>query len=380
MKSRIFQALSTASLLPVAAGLLAGAIFIVDTITDSEIAIPAFYTAVVLMSVGFCKRRGVILVGLGCVGLTLLSDLLTAATRPTEAGVINTAISMTAIAATTYLVLKIESAKVAVYEARSQLAHVARITTLGEMTASIAHEVNQPLAATVTNGNACLRWLAAQPPNLDEARQAVDRIVKDANRASDIIARVRSLTKSARPENGWLNINEIIVDTLTLTETEIQQNRVSLQTMLAGDLPLVFGDRVQLQQVILNLIFNAIEAMSLVRDGLRELIVSTAMADARSVVISVSDTGAGLEPKNIGHIFDAFYSTKPDGMGMGLAISRSIVEAHRGRIWATSNSPDGSIFKLTLPIAGEEFTNMQAQLPSESPRVSPHPTVSDCEP
>ena len=167
---------------------LAAAIFVADTIADLEIAIPAFYTAVVLLSVRFCKPRGVILVGAGCIGLTLLSDLLTAASGETGAGVINTTISILAIAITTFLSFKIESEKAAAYEARSQLAHVGRVTTMGELTASIAHEITQPLAAVITNGNACVRWLAADPPNLDEARAAIGRLVKDANRASEIIA------------------------------------------------------------------------------------------------------------------------------------------------------------------------------------------------
>jgi signal transduction histidine kinase len=341
-------------LLPVAAITLAAGIFIADTITDLELAVPAFYTAVVLVSVRFCKKRGVILVGAGCVALTLLSDILTAASGSSGIGIINTVISLLAIVTTTYLALKIEAERAAVFDVRSQLAHVGRVTMLGELTASIAHEINQPLAAVVINGNACLRWLAAQPPHLDEARQAIDRLVKDANRASEVIAKVRALTKSSPPEKDWLDINETILETRTLIEREIQQHRVLLQTNLADDVSLIRGDRVQLQQVILNLTLNAIEAMNLTPDGSRKLIISSAMNDDKSVLISVQDSGAGPAPENLNRLFDAFYTTKPDGMGMGLAISRSIVEAHGGSIWATSNLPRGATFHFILPINGEQ--------------------------
>ncbi len=267
MKLQHLRAITAPWLLPAVTAALAAVIFVADTIADLEIAFPAFYTVVVLMSVRFCKRRAVILVGAGCIALTLLSDLLTAATGSSGIGVINTTISILAIAITTYLALKIESEKEAAYEARSQLAHVGRVTTLGELTASIAHEVNQPLAAAVINGNACLRWLADEPPNLDEARQAVTRLVKDANRASEIIAQVRALTKSSPPQKDWLAINDIILATVSLIDSEILQNNVSLRTELADDVPPVQGDRVQLQQVILNLILNALEAMSRMPEG-----------------------------------------------------------------------------------------------------------------
>lgn len=350
MNLQTLRVIIAASILPVGAIALAASIFVVDTITDLELAVPAFYTAVVLMSVRFCRKRGVILIGVACMALTLLSDFLTAATASTEAGIINTGISLSAIATTTYLALKIESSRVAALEAQSQLAHVVRVTTLGELTASIAHEVNQPLAAIVINGNACLRWLAGQPPNLSEARQAVDRIVKDANRASDVVARVRALTKSAARKKEWVRVNEIILVAVMLTESEIRQNRIWLQTSLANDLPLVLGDRVQLQQVMLNLILNAIEAMNLIPNGPKELIVSSAKDDSKTVLISVQDSGAGLEPEKLDRLFNAFYTTKPDGMGMGLAISRSIVEAHGGRIWAKPNLPHGAVFQFTLPM------------------------------
>ena len=353
MKPQNFRAATTVSLLPVVTIALAAGIFVADTITDLEIAFPAFYTAVVLLAVRICKRRGVILVGVGCIALTLLSDLVTVGTGSTGIGFINTAISLLAIATTTYLAVKIEAEKVAAYEARSQLAHVARVTTLGELTASIAHEVNQPLAAAVINGNACMRWLAADPPNLDEARQAAVRLAENANRASEIIAQVRALTKSSPPEKNWLQINDIIPATVLLIESEIRQNLISLKADISDDVPLVLGDRVQLQQVILNLILNAIEAMSLVPDEPRELIISSAKNGSHGVQITVKDSGTGLELEDLDRLFDAFYTTKPGGMGMGLAISRSIVEAHGGRIWATPNSPRGAVLQFILPIGRE---------------------------
>jgi signal transduction histidine kinase len=339
-----------ATLLPAAAVLLALSIFVIDTLTDLELAVPAFYTAVVLMSVRFCKTRGVILFGAACIVLTLLSDLLTSNTASTKAGFVNTGISLIAIVATTYLVLKIESARMAAYVAQSQLAHVARVTTLGELTASIAHEVNQPLAAVVINANASLRWLADLPPNLEEVRLATERIVKDANRASNIVARVRALTKSAPHEKEWVDINDGILGTIALADAEIQRNSVTLRTQLASDLPLVLGDRIQLQQVMLNLVLNAIEAINLNPGGAREIVVSSKNEDSRGVLISVKDSGVGLPSEKLDHIFDAFYSTKANGMGMGLTISRSIVEAHGGRIWATPNSPNGATIQFVLPV------------------------------
>jgi C4-dicarboxylate-specific signal transduction histidine kinase len=232
------------------------------------------------------------------MALTLLSYFLTPAGSP-YAGLVNCVISLSAIGATTYLALKIQSAEVAVHEARAQLAHVARVTTLGELTASIAHEVNQPLAAVVASGNACLRWLGGEPPNLEKARQAVERIVKDANRASEVIGRVRSLAKREPPRKDWLNMNETIIETIALTRSELEKNHIVLRTQLSDDLQPVWGDRIQLQQVILNLIVNAIEGMSAVDGGPRELLVSSTKDESKGVLVAVRDTGAGLtQPKS----------------------------------------------------------------------------------
>ena len=240
-------------------------------------------------------------------------------------------------------------AEEALLKTQAELAHVTRLTTLGELTASIAHEVNQPLAAIVTNSNACLRWLASEPPNLDKTRQAIGRIMKDGNRASEIISRIRALVKNAPPRKDWVDVNEIIVEVIGLALNEADRNQIFLKPHLSSDLPLVLGDRVQLQQVILNLIINGVEAMGRNKEGSRELVVSSEKDEANGLLVAVRDRGVGLESANLNQLFDAFFTTKPDGMGMGLAISRSIVEAHGGRLWATANSPQGAIFQFTLP-------------------------------
>ena len=242
----------------------------------------------------------------------------------------------------------------ALQNVRAALAHATRVTTLGELTASIAHEINQPLAAVVTNASASRRWLAAQPPNLEKAREALDRIVREGNRASDIITRIRALlNKSAAPAQR-LSINETILEVIALTRSELQNNRIALNLQVADDLPPVIGDRVQLQQVILNLIVNAIDAMRGHGSGPRELLVASSREAANGVLVTVADSGPGLDPADIGRVFDAFYTTKQDGMGMGLAISRSIVEAHGGRLWARPNTPTGAVFQFSVPAQGSE--------------------------
>ena len=242
-------------------------------------------------------------------------------------------------------------AEEALDKAQAELAHVTRVTTLGEMTASIAHEINQPLAAVVNNASACLRWLAA--PNLEEARQSAARIIADGHRAGEIIGRIRALAKKSPPRKDWLDINETILEVTALARSEVQGNRVSLETQLADDVPLILGDRIQLQQVILNLIINAIEAMSGANEGPRELLVGSGKDESQGVLVTVRDSGPGLDPESLDHLFTAFYTTKPQGMGMGLAISRSIIEAHGGRLWATLNAPRGAVFQFTLPYDGE---------------------------
>ena len=241
-----------------------------------------------------------------------------------------------------------KQAEAALREAQAELAHVTRVMTMGELAASIAHEVNQPLAAVVTNANACLRWLAGATPNLDEARVAIGRIIRDGNRASDVIGRIRALVGKSGTEQAPLDINEVIQEVVGLIQSEIQKNGVVLRMELAADLPQVLGDRVQLQQVILNLVMNGIEAMSSVTDRSRDLLIRSCQYESDKVLVAVRDSGTGLQPGGLDHLFKAFFTTKPKGMGMGLAISRSIVENHGGRLWAVPNDGPGATFQFTV--------------------------------
>ncbi len=235
--------------------------------------------------------------------------------------------------------------------AQAQLAHVARVTTMGELTSSIAHEVNQPLAAVVTNGDACLRWLGNDPPNLDKARLSVAGIIKEGNRAGEIIQRVRALARKTPPQKTMLGVNEAIEEVIGLVGAELAKHQVLLLKELMSDLPTVFGDRVQLQQVFLNLIANGIEAMERVTDRPRELSIGSRATEDGRVLISVSDCGTGIGPESVDHLFEAFFTTKQEGMGLGLSISRTIVEGHGGRLSAIANKPYGATFQFTLPVA-----------------------------
>jgi PAS domain S-box-containing protein len=268
----------------------------------------------------------------------------------------------------------------ALQEARAELAHVTRVAALGELTASIAHEINQPLGAVVNNASACLRWLTAH--NLEEARQSASLVIAEGHRAGEIISRIRALAKKVPPQKDWLDINETIGEVVAMARSAVQRNQIFLQTQLANDLPLILVDRIQLQQVILNLLINAIEAVSEVSEGPRELWVSSqrftkmptrgpralptgaseeevlaarvlAQTDGTHLLIAVRDSGPGLDPKSLDRLFDAFYTTKPQGLGMGLAISRSMIEAHGGQLWAKANAPRGAVFQFTLPIREE---------------------------
>src|SRR5882724_11322400 len=236
----------------------------------------------------------------------------------------------------------------ALHKTQAELAHVTRVATLGELTASIAHEVNQPLAAIVTNGNACLRWLAGDSPNLDEARETARRIIRDGNRAGDVIGRIRTLLRKTGTEKELLDMNQAVREVVALAEGEVRRNGVALRMELTGDLPPILGDRVELEQVVLNLIMNAIAAMSAIGDRPRELVIRTQSGEVDQVRVAVQDSGIGLDPQSMGRIFDAFYTTK--SQGMGLAISRSIIESHGGRLWAIPNDGPGVTFEFALPV------------------------------
>ncbi len=231
----------------------------------------------------------------------------------------------------------------------ADLAHINRVSMMGELAASIAHEVNQPLSGIVSNGSACLRWLAGDPPNVEEVREAVRDIVRDGKRAGEVIARIRALTKRTSPPGEKLDVNETIREVLAIAGDEAKRKSVVIRTQFADDLSPVSGDRVQLQQVVLNLIMNGMEAMSSVGERARQLAISTRNIDPDQVQVTVEDSGVGLDPNTIGRIFDPFYTTKPGGMGMGLSISRSILQNHGGRLWATGNDGPGTTFQFTLP-------------------------------
>jgi PAS domain S-box-containing protein len=237
---------------------------------------------------------------------------------------------------------------------QAELAHANRVTTMGELSASIAHEVNQPIAATVANAQAALRWLRARPPDLDEVRASLSRIVEDGKRAGNVIGGIRAFIHKVPPRKDRFDLNEAILEMVTLTRSEVLNHGILLQTELTLGLPRVDGDRTQLQQVILNLILNATEAMSGIHEGTRELRINTEREAAGGVLVTVRDSGPGLDPADTERVFTAFYTTKPKGMGMGLAICRSMVEAHGGRMWASANEPRGAVFQFTLPLERDE--------------------------
>jgi PAS domain S-box-containing protein len=244
-----------------------------------------------------------------------------------------------------------KAAEDAVQRAQSELARVARLASMGELTASIAHEVNQPIAAIITNGNACLRWLERDPPDTSEARAAVQRIIRDGNRAADVIKRIRAFLSRTDPAKTEIRVEHVIAEVVTLVRGEARARNVEVQVRCADNLPSIPGDSIQLQQVLLNLALNAVEAMSGVRDRPRVMQFGAHRFGDDAVLVEVRDSGEGLDVRSVERIFDAFYTTKPDGMGMGLAISRSIVEAHGGRLWATRNDDQGTTFQFVLPRA-----------------------------
>jgi signal transduction histidine kinase len=347
----------------VATAVLAVAIFVADTATDFEVSVSVLYVIVVLMASRFLQRRGTAYVAGACVALTTISAILTPPQGTAFTGVANTLISTAAIIITTFLVLQSQARELVLKEhieerkraekelerlrqIEADLAHMNRVTQLGELAASVSHELKQPIAAAVTNAQACLQILAAPHPDLAEARAASSAMIGCTKRAAEIIDRLRTLFKKGTPQREPLDVNEVIREMTVLLQDEARRHAAALRMELAENLPPVMGDRVQLQQVVMNLMLNGIEAM---HDTRGELRVASRQADHGQVVISVSDTGVGLPPEKAHHIFDAFFTTKPEGTGMGLAICRSIVESHGGRIWATPNSERGTTFHFTLP-------------------------------
>jgi len=234
-------------------------------------------------------------------------------------------------------------------EVQMELAHANRVAAMGQLSASIAHEISQPLGAVLSYANAASHWLAAQPPAVEEVRGALDFIVKSGVQASEVVDRIRALVKKAPPRTDKLEINEAVLEVIGLTRNEMAKNGISVRTQLTEALPAIQGDRVQLQQVILNLLINAMEAMSARSEGPRDLLISTAKTDSEGVLVAVRDSGPGLAPESVERLFEPFYTTKPGGLGMGLSICRSIIESHHGRLWATANTPHGAVFQFNLP-------------------------------
>jgi PAS domain S-box-containing protein len=270
--------------------------------------------------------------------------------------VLNTSGDVVELIGTNMDVTAAQRAQQQLHEAQAELSHVTRITTLGELTASIAHEVSQPLAAVVTNADSCLRWLGRETPELGEARGALERIIRDAHRATEVIQRIRDLATKTELQRAQLDINAALRESLLLVQREVLNKRVSLQLELASVPLAVLGDRVQLQQVIINLVMNGIEAMAKVTDRPRQLMIGSRQHDANQVLVAIQDSGAGIDPENVDRLFAAFFTTKPGGMGMGLSICRSIIEAHEGRLWASRNDGPGATFQFTLPVFRESVS------------------------
>lgn len=325
------------------------ALFAVDTATNYEVAAAVFYAMVVLTATSFLGRRALIRLSALCVALTALSFALTPKGN-LHVGLTNMAVSIVTIVMTTWLILKMEAAHRAAQDAQARLTRIARIKSLEGLTTSIAHEINQPLAAIVTSGNACQHWLAHDPPNLDRARQALGRILHDAGRASAIVARVRGLTRGEPPSGDIFAFNDAVQEVIGLSRGEIERHGIALSADLAPGLPPVRADRVQIQQVIGNLLLNAIEAVA-PRPAHARAIRIASETGGHLVRFTIRDSGAGIPAAIRDHLFEAFWTTKEDGMGIGLSISRTLVEANGGQISAEPGEEGGASFRFTVPIA-----------------------------
>jgi len=359
-------------LVPVVALGLAAAIFAVDALTPLDVAIAVLYVAVVLLSVAVWPRRGVIAVTGLCIALTLIAYGMSHGFAQNDAALARCLVSLAAIAITGFLALKGQAAALALLEreealnqARGQLAHASRVSTLGELAASIAHEVNQPLAAIETHGEACLRWMNRPEPDLGEVRTAVQAMQRDARRASEVIRRIRGMASQSAPAFIALDVNEVVAESCDLLRRELQRHGAGLKLDLQSDLPAVKADKIQLQQVIINLVMNAAQAMAgagarerrievrsfVDRDGGGENGQNGQHVDAPAVVVEIVDSGPGFAPDDLKRLFDAFFTTKQDGMGMGLPICRSIIESHGGAIRAWNRAPHGAAMAFRIPVA-----------------------------
>ncbi|MFK4064130.1 sensor histidine kinase [Brucella anthropi] len=332
------------------AGLMT-AIFIVDTVTQYAVAAAVFYTVVILLSARLLTGRALIALATICVVLTVVSFLLTSSGAYRE-GLVNTGISIIAIASTTYLGLKLVSAEIDVRESRERLLRMARATTLGQLTSSISHEVSQPLVAIETSASAGRRWLSQFPPNVERAAAAFERISEDSHRASEILDRVRRLSRGEKPRSVAFDINLAVREIIELAQPELDRHAIALDLDLAPELPRAFADRVQIQQVVGNLVLNAIEAMQRTRVPARSLTVSTSLSAEKRVKVVARDNGPGIAAADRERLFDAFWTTKEGGFGLGLTICRTIVEANGGSIFLGWSSA-GTTIVFEIPIARE---------------------------
>lgn len=335
--------------------LFGGLVFAIDAFTPLDIAIAVLYVVVILASVHAWPQHLLRITGL-CLVLTFFAYFLSNWDTLADASAARCAVSMAAVGIAGYLAHsnqrineRLWQQEETLRDSRNQLAHATRVSTLGELAASIAHEVNQPLAAISANGSAAMRWLNRPQPELEEVRIAISRIQADTSRASEVISRIRTLARRTGPEQQPVDLNDVAGESAALVRRELSSHQVTLQLSLASELPPVLGDRVQLQQVIINLLMNGMQAMDARGGG--QLKLSTQLNAEGAVQLSVADTGPGISDENLSRLFDPFFSTKPDGMGMGLAISRSIIDSHGGRIAATS-SHSGATLHCTLPPLG----------------------------
>lgn len=341
------------------------AIFVIDTLTELDIAVAVLYVLVIMIAMGSCTISGLRRVALMCALLTLAGFLLSHLDDPFSTALARCAISLTAIGIATCLALKnrrtrdelqeqfsllahTHDVEAKLHRAQIELAHISRNTTLGEMAASIAHEVNQPLAAITSSAEAAWRWLDRPLPDLDEARAAINRAASNARRASEIIRRIRDLTRKSDSHYEDLDLESVVADSLALLDREIRSHQVQLLCKVEGHLPRVPGDRIQLQQVVINLIMNSLQALIGRKDLPRELHVRIHAKECLAVV-EVRDNGPGIDQHHLALLFDAFFTTKEDGMGIGLSICRSIIELHGGSIWADSQPNNGATFSFSLP-------------------------------
>jgi len=330
------------------------AILVIDTTSDYEVAVAVFYAVVILTAARILRGRALIWLAVACIGLTAVSFAITPR-GDYHAGLINLAISLAAIVLMTWLLIKIEAAHAAAHLAQVQLLRLTRVQRLEGLTTAIAHEVNQPLTAIVTSGHACQRWLAQDPPNLGKARQALERMLNDAGRASQIVARVRSLSRGEPVQAVDFDFNQVVRDVVALSAPEMERHGIALLLELADDLPPAHADPVQIRQVIGNLLINAIEAMAATPAATHRLRLESGLKDGQ-IVFAIADSGSGIPATLEEHLFDAFWTTKPEGTGVGLSISRTMIEANGGQIWAEPAQPSGAVFRIRLPPARGERT------------------------